>query len=194
MIEGKLVYLRSIDLPDAGRYVAWLNDREVTRHLQMRYALSLLAEENWIRGRSATSMAFVSGGNYAIETKDGVHIGSVGFHYVNPENRKATLGIMIGDKAYWSKGYGTDAMLTLLRFGFDEMNLHRIDLSVDADNARAIACYRKCGFIEEGRLRDQRYSRGANHDQLWMGLLRQEFHALHGRVGSERRDTGSGIA
>jgi RimJ/RimL family protein N-acetyltransferase len=125
-------------------------------------------------------MGYGRGGNYAIETKGGVHIGSIGLHYVIPENRKAHLGIMIGDKAHWSRGYGTDAMLTLLRFGFDEMNLHRIDLSVDADNAGAIACYRKCGFVEEGRLRRQRYVRGAYIDQLWMGILREEFHALHG--------------
>lgn len=180
MIEGTLVNLRPIDLGDAARYVAWFNDREVTRHLQMRYPLSLLAEEGWIREQYGRPMAYGSGGNYAIETKDGVHLGGVGFHYVNPENRKATLGITIGDKRYWSKGYGTDAMLTLLRFGFDEMNLHRIDLSVDEDNARAIACYRKCGFVEEGRLRHHRYAHGGYRDQLWMGLLRDEFHALHG--------------
>ena len=92
---------------------------------------------------------------------------------------------MIGDKAYWSRGLGTDAMLTLLRFGFDEMNLHRIDLVVDADNERAIACYRKCGFIEEGRLRRVRYGRGRYVDQLVMGILQDEFY---GRWGSRHAD------
>jgi len=191
MIEGTLVNLRPIDLGDAARYVAWFNDREVTRHLQMRYPLSLLAEEGWIREQYGRPMAYGSGGNYAIETKDGVHLGGVGFHYVNSENRKAMLGITIGDKRYWSKGYGTDAMLTLLRFGFDEMNLHRIDLSVDEDNARAIACYRKCGFVEEGRLRHHRYAHGGYRDQLWMGLLRDEFHALHGTTATGDRGDAS---
>lgn len=180
MIEGAVVNLRAIDVADAGRYCDWLNDREVTQHLQMRYQIPRLAEEAWIRQGSAKQMAFGQGGNYAIETKDGRHIGSVGFHYANPENRKATLGIVIGDKAYWSKGYGTDAMLTMLRFGFDEMNLRRIDLSVDVENERAIACYRKCGFREEGRLRQHRWVRGRYVDQLWMGILREEFYELHG--------------
>jgi RimJ/RimL family protein N-acetyltransferase len=178
MIEGKLVYLRPLEVADAQRYCEWLNDREVTRHLQARYQLSLLAEEAWLRERGAQQMSYGSGGNFAVETKDGTHIGSVGFHYVNPENRKATLGIVIGDKRFWSKGYGTDIMRTMLRFGFEEMNLRRIDLSVDADNARAIACYRKCGFVEEGRLREHRYARGAYSDQLWMGILREEFRKL----------------
>lgn len=179
MIEGKLINLRAIDVGDVDRYCDWLNDREVTRHLQMRYQVSRLAEEAWIRDGTSRQMGYGTGGNFAVETKDGVHIGSVGFHYANPENRKATLGIVIGDKAYWSKGYGTDTMLTLMRFGFDEMNLHRIDLSVDVENERAIACYRKCGFVEEGRLRCERYSRGEYRDQLWMGILREEFYALH---------------
>ncbi|MEX0749816.1 MAG: GNAT family protein [Dehalococcoidia bacterium] len=187
MIEGKLINLRAIDLSDVDRYLAWFNDPEVTRYLQRRYQMSRLAEETWLRERGTQQMSYGSGGNFAIETKDGVHIGSVGFHYVNPENRKATLGITIGDKEYWSKGYGTDAMLTMLRFGFEEMNLRRIDLSVDEDNERAIACYRRCGFVEEGRLREERYSRGTYRDQLWMGVLREEFHSLHG-VGSETRE------
>jgi RimJ/RimL family protein N-acetyltransferase len=181
MIEGKLINLRPIDLSDAERYCGWMNDWEVTRFLRMRYQVPRLAEENWIRDHSSQPMGYVTGGNFAVESKDGTHIGSVGFHYVNPENRKATLGIMIGDKRYWSKGYGTDVMLTLLRFGFDEMNLHRIDLGVDADNARAIACYRKCGFVEEGRLRQHLYKRGAHTDQIWMGLLREEFWARWGK-------------
>jgi RimJ/RimL family protein N-acetyltransferase len=79
---------------------------------------------------------------------------------------------MIGEKAYWSKGYGTDAMRTFLRFGFEEMNLNRIDLTVDARNGRAIACYRKCGFVEEARLRQDRYSEGAYHDTLIMAVVR----------------------
>jgi RimJ/RimL family protein N-acetyltransferase len=90
---------------------------------------------------------------------------------------------MIGDKAYWSKGYGTDAIVTFLRFAFEEMNLHRVDLTVDADNARAIACYRKCGFVEEARLRRARYGRGRYGDQLIMGMLSDEFSALWGTVG-----------
>jgi RimJ/RimL family protein N-acetyltransferase len=191
MIEGKLINLRALDIGDGDRYVDWLNDTEVTRHLNRRYQIPRLAEENYLRERGVQQMGFgPSGGNFAIETKEGVHIGSIGFHYVNPENRKATLGVVIGDKRYWSKGYGTDAMLTLLRFGFEEMNLHRIDLSVDEDNERGIACYRKCGFVEEGRLRQERYSRGGYRDQLWMGLLREEFRALHG--GSATREAGTG--
>jgi RimJ/RimL family protein N-acetyltransferase len=128
----------------------------------------------------AKALSFSTGVFFAIETKDAEHIGNINFHETSAEQRKARLGIVIGEKSYWSKGFGTDAMLTFLRFAFDEMNLHRIDLTVDAENARAIACYRKCGFVEEVRMRQVRYVRGAYGDQFVMGVLRDEFYALHG--------------
>ena len=91
---------------------------------------------------------------------------------------------MIGDHDYWSHGYGTDAITTLLRYAFDEMNLHRVWLEVLDDNTRGIACYRKCGFVEEGRKRQDRYRSGSYHDTLVMGVLEDEFRALHATVAS----------
>jgi RimJ/RimL family protein N-acetyltransferase len=177
MIEGELVNLRALEMSDLERNCRWMNDREVTEHLSMRYPLSLAAEEVWMRDGTAKPMAFGVNVFFAIETKDGTHIGNISFHEMSAEQRKARLGVVIGDKAYWSKGYGTDAMRTFLRFAFDEMNLHRVDLSVDADNPRAMACYRKCGFVEEVRMRQARYGRGAHRDSLVMGVLRDEFYA-----------------
>jgi RimJ/RimL family protein N-acetyltransferase len=179
MIEGRLINLRPREMSDLERMHRWINDREVTRYLGARYQMSLLAEENWLKEHISKPLAYDRVA-FCIETKDGATIGSIDFHAMSPEERKARLGVMIGEKEYWSKGYGTDAMLTFLRFGFDEMNLNRIDLTVFDGNERAKACYRKCGFVEEGRLRQDRYSRGAYSDTLIMGILRDEFYALHG--------------
>jgi [ribosomal protein S5]-alanine N-acetyltransferase len=183
MIEGELVNLRAREMSDLERNHRWMNDREVTRYLSMRYPISLMAEEVWMREGAAQPMAFGTGVFFAIDTKDGTQIGNINFHETSAEQRKARLGVVIGEKAHWSKGYGTDAMRTFLRFAFDEMNLHRVDLTVDADNGRAIACYRKCGFVEEVRMRQARFVRGAFCDQFVMGILRDEFHALHGVRG-----------
>jgi RimJ/RimL family protein N-acetyltransferase len=108
----------------------------------------------------------------AIETKDGVHIGSCGLHRASAETRDAEMGIMIGEKDYWSRGYGTDALRTLVRFGFEEMNLHRIWLRAFAFNDRGLAMYRKCGFVEEGRMREAHYQEGAYHDIVMTSVLR----------------------
>lgn len=184
MIEGKLVRLRAPEMDDLERNYAWMNDAEVTRYLNARYPLALAAEEAWMRGITAAPGSYANV-MFAIDTVNGVHIGNINFHEVRPEDRKARLGIMIGDKGYWSKGYGTDAVVTFLRFAFYEMNLHRVDLTVDAENARAIGCYRRVGFVEEARLREEHYRGGRYGDQLVMGILRSEFEAKHGVPGGD---------
>ena len=185
MIEGELVNLRAREMGDLERNYRWMNDGDVTRHLSMRNPISMAAEEAWMREGTGRPMAFGDNVVFAIETKGGAHIGNINFHEMSAEQRKARLGVVIGDKAYWSKGYGTDAMRTFLRFAFDEPNLHRVDLTVDADNARAIACYRKCGFVEEVRMRQARFVRGSHEDSLVMGVLREDFYALHGADAAE---------
>lgn len=177
MLEGKMVRLRALEPADLERCYRWVNDGEVTHYLSLRYPLSMADEERWLREGPANGFAGV---RLAIETRDGVHIGNMGLHQPNAEDRKAALGIMIGEKDYWSNGYGTDAIVTLLRFAFREMNLNRVWLHVFEFNERAIACYKKCGFQEEGRLRQHRYSEGRYWDVLVMAILREEFEALWG--------------
>ena len=175
MLEGQLVRLRALESTDLERAYTWINDREVTRYLTARYPLSRADEERWLNDRPANSVAGV---RLAIETKDGVHIGNLDLHRVFPEDSKAGLGIMLGEKDYWSKGYGTDAIVTLLRFAFEEMNLHPVWLHAFEYNERAIACYKKCGFREEGRLRQHHYTEGRYWDSVVMGILREEFEEI----------------
>jgi RimJ/RimL family protein N-acetyltransferase len=176
MIEGKSVNLRAPEMDDLERNHRWINDCEVTRFLVARYPMSLAAEEGWMRNLIGKPMSY-DGVFFAIETKDGRHIGNTNLFNVLPEDRSAELGIMIGEKDCWSQGYGGDALRALLRFGFEEMNLHRIGLNTYAFNERGIACYRKVGFVDEGRIRERIYREGAYHDMLWMGVLRSEWEA-----------------
>jgi RimJ/RimL family protein N-acetyltransferase len=174
MIEGKIVNLRAPEMTDLERNHRWVNDREVTRFLVLRYPMSLAAEEGWMRERTSKVMTF-DAPFFAIETKDGRHIGNTNLFDVQPENSCADLGIMIGEKDCWSQGFGSDALRTLLRFGFEEMNLHRIALNVYAFNERGIACYRKVGFVEEGRMRERIFTEGGYHDLIWMSVLRGDW-------------------
>ncbi|HEY7268984.1 MAG TPA: GNAT family protein [Dehalococcoidia bacterium] len=180
MLEGKLVRLRPMEPDEFENYYQWMNDTEVKRYLGMRYFFSRAAEQEWLRGRTSAPLGY-SHIAFAVETKnEGRHVGSIDFHETVPEDRKAIVGIAIGDKTVWDKGYGTDAMVTLLRFGFDEMNMHRVMLHVDERNSRAQASYKKVGFVEEGRLRDDRFARGRYWDTIVMSILESEFRAIHG--------------
>jgi RimJ/RimL family protein N-acetyltransferase len=114
----------------------------------------------------------------AIEARDEqgwVLIGSCGFHEIDWRNRNAELGILIGEKSYWNRGYGAEVMRLLLRHGFTTLNLHRISLRVFEANPRAIRAYEKAGFIHEGRQRQAEFRDGQYLDVLLMSVLRPEW-------------------
>jgi RimJ/RimL family protein N-acetyltransferase len=181
MLEGKLVRLRAIEPEDRLRAAAWLNDPEVTYYLGERYGRAG-NDGGWMTESAAPGFMDV---RLAIETREGVHIGGINLHRVHAEDRKAGLGIIIGAKDSWGRGYGGDAIETLLRFAFDEMNLNRVWLTVTAGHERGIACYRRCGFSEEARERDGFYKHGRYWDFIVMGILRREFDVrLAGEGGS----------
>jgi RimJ/RimL family protein N-acetyltransferase len=97
-------------------------------------------------------------------------IGMCDLMRIEAPNRVAELGIWVG-RPWWRGGYGTDAVRTLSRFGFEHVNLHRINLYVNADNAQAIKAYEKVGFVHEGSLRENAFVHGRRVDLLVMGLL-----------------------
>ncbi len=181
VIFGERVRLRRIERGDLPRFVEWLNDPEVREHLSLGYPLSLAHEEEWFEGTlrqepAAQPFAIDARGSPpGAEPAEWLHIGTGGFHAVDWRNRSAELGIALGRRDCWGKGYGSDAVRTLCRWGFAELNLHRVHLKVYEDNPRGIACYEKAGFRQEGRLRHDRYQGGRYLDTIVMGLLRDEL-------------------
>jgi RimJ/RimL family protein N-acetyltransferase len=171
MIRGAKTRLRTLERDDLPHFVRWINDPETRRFMVVRYPLSLVEEESWWEGFLDRKNDHI----FAIEARDGTYIGNIGLHSLDWENRRAQLGIIIGEKAYWGKGYGSDAIEAMLGWAFSYLNLNRISLSVYAYNERAIRCYRKCGFQHEGTMRQARYSDGQYYDELVMGILREDF-------------------
>jgi len=174
VIVGKKVRLRPVERDDLPRFVEWFGDPDVRRYLLLYLPFSLAQEERWfesLQGRLERQQDVL----LAIETADGVHIGNIGLNSINWKDRNAELGIVIGEKAYWSQGYGTDAIRTLLELAFREMNLHRVFLRVDVDNERGIRCYEKAGFQRDGTLRQMVFKEGAYIDQHIMSILRSEY-------------------
>ena len=160
-------------MDDEPLFHAWINDPDVTEHLSNLYPFSHVAEREWLEKNMTVDYNHAG---FAVETlAESRLIGSIGLIEVVPESRNATLGIMIGDKTCWDSGYGTDAMRVLCRFGFDYMNLHRIELQVIAGNDRALHVYEKVGFRLEGTRRDAMFKAGSYSDVFVMGLLAGEL-------------------
>jgi RimJ/RimL family protein N-acetyltransferase len=176
MIRGKKVDLVAVSSDYLEHYHRWINDPEVTDMLGAgKLPVSMHDERQWVEQALDVSK---EGRTFTILTKKGQPIGNIGFHHLTYQNRHGTLGIMIGEKGLWDKGYGTDAINTLLKFGFEELGLRMIELQVDACNDRAISCYKKCGFILDGRARKHTFRNGDYVDDLHMSILREEWLRL----------------
>lgn len=176
---GERVSLRAIEPSDLDRYVEWLNDPEVTRTLMIRYPLGVEAEREFL-DRLSTRAGYDDVA-FAIDVREtGEHIGTIGLHGTSVESRWATLGLFIGARRLWGEGYGFDALRTICRFGFWEMNLLHIRLDVFETNERAHELYRRVGFVDEGTQRGAVLRGGRALDVWSMSITRAEFEALHG--------------
>ncbi|HEY4705289.1 MAG TPA: GNAT family protein [Thermoplasmata archaeon] len=169
-IAGERIVLRPLQKEHLPRCVTWFNDPDVTYFLGREGPLTMAEEERWF----AEYRQKIDEEIYAIEV-NGDHIGNVGLHWIDRANRKANVGIVIGEKERWSQGYGTDAMRTILRYAFQRVNLHKVNLDVLDYNDRAIRVYEKCGFATEGVRRDEIWKRGRFANLVRMSILESEF-------------------
>lgn len=173
MLRGEKVTLRAVTREDLPRLLAFYNDLEVELagggDPPMPRTLERL-EKDFEREVSDPPRDRT---NFAIEA-DGECIGSCGLFNIDPTARHAELGVGIGDKEYWGRGYGREAVSLLLDYAFRLRNLRRVWLEVHSANERAIRAYRSCGFVEEGRMREHVWLGGRYVDNVIMGVLREE--------------------
>jgi RimJ/RimL family protein N-acetyltransferase len=189
MISGAGVRLRPVEQADLPRFVKWFADPEVRAGLAMYLPPGETQEERWFDynlSRQPAEQALAIDAQVAgagagllpsIAEPTWTHIGSCGFHEIDWRNRWGECGIVIGDKSYWDKGLGTEALRLLADLGFGKLNLNRIMLRVFDDNARAIRSYEKAGFKTEGRLRESDFHNGRYRDTLIMAILRSEWES-----------------
>lgn len=168
------VQLRAFERDDLDTVIRWVNDEEVTLTLSdaFIYPVSRSDEMKWL---DSVALANHREKVFAIEDERNRLIGSVGLHQINWVERKAELGLLIGEKSCWGKGYGFAAIQAILQLSFQKMNLHRVYLRVFEFHQRAIHLYDKCGFVREGLLREDHYRGGGYCNTLVMGILQQEF-------------------
>ena len=177
---GKLVRLSAFDPEEMSKaFPRWYRNSEYLRLLNSsaRPMQSPKAELKWME-KEADELSSASY-YFGIRTlADDKLIGELGLDVINWSGRDAFVGLGIGETEYWSKGYGTDVMNVLLRFAFTEVNLRRVTLTVFEYNPRAIRSYEKAGFRHEGRLRSLLNREGRRYDELYMGILREEWMQL----------------
>ena len=169
MFSGKLVSLRAFEPEDLEANFMFDNDTRTALDMYkgMPFPTSRRDEQEWLSQQTSYTRGEYQ---FAVEDMDGYLVGRCGPIRVDWKNRLAELAIMIG-APYRGRGYGTEAMSLLCDFCFQELNCHRLKVSVMAFNEAAIRCYLSCGFVQEGRLREEVYRGGAYTDVLVLGLL-----------------------
>ena len=172
MYEGRLVRLRAMENGDLNAEMAFVNDYEVMRGVTsgILYPSTVDDEARFIGGQTSYTRGEYQ---FAVETLAGEFLGRCGFIHVDWKNRLGEIAILIGKKDARGKGYGTDAVKTLCDFGFRELNLHKIKVSVFDFNAAALRCYEKSGFTREGLCKSEIFREGRYHDVVVMGRLEE---------------------
>lgn len=173
-IVGEKIYLRGLEKNDLrGNMLQWGNDPEVTYYMFMGAipnSIELLEEEYEQLLKSKNDVVFA-----VVDKKTDIHIGNAGLYVINWISRSAEFRIIIGEKEYWKKGYGTEATRLTAEYGFNKLNLNKVWLGVNAKHKGAIKAYENAGFVHEGILRQEIYRNGNYYDAVRMSILREEY-------------------
>jgi spore coat polysaccharide biosynthesis protein SpsF (cytidylyltransferase family) len=179
-LDGERIGLSKLSRDEATQsYLDWMNDPEVTRYL--------------VSGSFPTTMedlhAFIDQANapgrvtFAIHRKDERrHVGNVKLDHIDWISRRCDLGILIGDKASWGMGLGTEATALATRYAFERLGMERVTLGVLAENAAALRVYEKLGYAVEGRRERDQYKDGRWLDTVLMAASRRRFLGRNDRV------------
>ncbi len=171
MIQGDTIILRPVEKTDLERLVTWRNYPSISKYFFNVFPLSMAGQTNWFEDL----LGRVDKRLFIIDTTEKVPIGTVGLDNIDFKNQRAEFGSLLIQPSHQGKGFALDATMTLLRFAFDDLNLNRIYLQVFNWNKPAIKLYLRCGFQEEGLLRQSVYKDGRFQDILLMAVLRDEF-------------------
>jgi RimJ/RimL family protein N-acetyltransferase len=173
MTTGSKVKLREKRLGDAADDYAWLIDVELAALDAAPVSTSTFPQ---YLADYASDLRYppTVRHQFAIETREGKHIGNCTYYGIDSDKGEAELGIMIGDRDYWDKGYGADAIVALLEYVFDKTKLSRLYLKTLVNNKRAQKCFAKCGFTPYGHLKKDGYS------FILMELNREEWEKQQG--------------
>ena len=174
--RGELVRLAAIDpVADAEVFASWFDDPMATRLAgfrpvwPMNRASAQERLEEWVKASPGTI-------NFAARTiADDRLVGGIGLMDINGADGHAQLGLSIYKQDDWGHGYGREMIVLALRYAFNELNLHRVWLTTNGFNERAMKLYEKLGFRHEGRGREHILLDGTRWDIVYMGILRDEF-------------------
>ena len=180
IIEGKCIFLREVVLSDAtATYCKWLNDTEVNQYMECRFEKATVKKlRDYINDKKNDPDNLL----LAIVSKaKNRHIGNIKIGPINHIHKFAKIGIIIGEKSFWRRGFATEAVKLAVDYAFNTLGLHKLTAGVYANNTASVRVFEKSGFVKEGIEKKQYYCNGQYLDCVSFGLLKDEYkHQAYG--------------
>ena len=174
-VKGKKVTLRAIENRDLGLLQQMLNDPEMeSKVVGWSFPISEQMQSNWY-GRACSDNKNI---RLVIDTPENGSVGLVTLHDIDWKNRVASIGIKIASGQLRSRGIGTDSIMAIMRYAFDELGLHRLESTAFTDNLPSLNLFRKCGWQVEGTERERAFKNGKFRDLNIISILESEYHSL----------------
>jgi len=171
-LSGSQVFLRPIEKDDLKKLYIWFNDPEIRGLTGEVFPTSQTGMDEYLTKLQMDSSRVWFG--IALQEDDQL-IGEAGLLRMFPAWRTTDLSIIIGEKIFWRRGYGNEAMELLLDYAFGYLNFHRVAIGVVGTNERALHFYERIGFKQEGVQRDGYYYAHEYQDFVMMSLLENEY-------------------
>ncbi len=169
-INGERIYLREVRISDVNEnYYNWINNTLINQYLESRfYPSSIESIQKYVQKISNNSdFIFLA----IINKKDNHHIGNIKLGPINWIHRLGEIGIIIGEKNYWGKGYATESIKTLSKHAFNVLNLHKLTAGCYETNQGSLKAFKKANFEIEGIRRHHNYFNGKYIDSVLLGLI-----------------------
>ncbi|AZA90652.1 MULTISPECIES: GNAT family protein [Chryseobacterium] len=175
-IKGNKVVLRAIEDKDLELLHKWSNDPEINYKLGgWHFPSSMQDQQKWFNNFNLNS----NNQRFAIDTEEFGLIGMVNIVDINWKDRRASTGMLLGDKDMRGKGYGVDTVMTMNKYAFEELGLMRLDTTIIANNEPSIGVYtKKCGWVIEGTKKNAYFRKNQWWDELIVGITRDDYFDL----------------
>ncbi|MFY8001003.1 MAG: GNAT family N-acetyltransferase [Candidatus Kapaibacteriota bacterium] len=170
-IHGQQIYLRLLTPHDVNSdYVAWMNDNEITQYLEARWSIHTETTiRTFVQDICDSSNDYLFG--IFLKNTD-QHIGNIKIGNINQRHRYGDVGLIIGDRASWGKGIASEAISLVTRYGFEELNLHKLFAGMYEQNVGSYKAFIKAGYQDAGRYKAHFFYQGHYVDALWVEKCR----------------------
>lgn len=174
IVNGRDIYLRPISLDDISQnYVNWMNDPQINQYLESRFSEQTLdSVQDFVISmiESPENILFA-----ICEQESGHHVGNIKIGPLNTIHSHAEIGLLIGKKECWGKGYGSEAIALVVEYAFKTLNIHRLTSGAYAENIGSVKAFQKNGFIIEGTYRNHVLHNGVFVDCIRMGIINPDY-------------------